>query len=159
FASHTPGPSFASGVSRKSPAYSLPGSPPITTSLRPACSRGLSGVRITTTWVNCWPNDSKSMYSTRLVYVVVAGYSSAAAIDASSAFGSVSRSAGNAARSTANRISFMWNAGGSSGMGRYFTQSRRRFQMTQSIELTVNGKRERVEVQPDTPLLYVLRND
>ena len=31
--------------------------------------------------------------------------------------------------------------------------------MTQSIEFTLNGKRERVEVEPDTPLLYVLRND
>ena len=31
--------------------------------------------------------------------------------------------------------------------------------MPQVIELTVNGKRERVEAEPDTPLLYVLRND
>jgi nicotinate dehydrogenase subunit A len=27
------------------------------------------------------------------------------------------------------------------------------------ISLTVNGKKHRVDVQPDTPLLYVLRND
>ncbi len=31
--------------------------------------------------------------------------------------------------------------------------------MPQVIELTVNGKHERVEVEPGTPLLYVLRND
>src|SRR5881392_3702872 len=31
--------------------------------------------------------------------------------------------------------------------------------MAQVIDLVVNGKRERVEVEPDTPLLYVLRND
>jgi nicotinate dehydrogenase subunit A len=31
--------------------------------------------------------------------------------------------------------------------------------MPQVIEMIVNGKRERVEVEPDTPLLYVLRND
>jgi nicotinate dehydrogenase subunit A len=31
--------------------------------------------------------------------------------------------------------------------------------MPQVIEMTVNGKRERVEAEPDTPLLYVLRND
>jgi nicotinate dehydrogenase subunit A len=28
-----------------------------------------------------------------------------------------------------------------------------------AIEMVVNGRRERVEVEPDTPLLYVLRND
>lgn len=31
--------------------------------------------------------------------------------------------------------------------------------MAESIEMTVNGRRERVNVEPDTPLLYVLRND
>jgi len=31
--------------------------------------------------------------------------------------------------------------------------------MAQVIDLVVNGRRERVEVEPDTPLLYVLRND
>ena len=31
--------------------------------------------------------------------------------------------------------------------------------MPQVIEMIVNGKRERVEAEPDTPLLYVLRND
>src|SRR3982750_505260 len=31
--------------------------------------------------------------------------------------------------------------------------------MVQVIEMVVNGKRERVEVEPGTPLLYVLRND
>jgi nicotinate dehydrogenase subunit A len=31
--------------------------------------------------------------------------------------------------------------------------------MPQVIEMTVNGKQERVEVEPDTPLLYVLRNE
>ena len=31
--------------------------------------------------------------------------------------------------------------------------------MTKTIELTVNGRRERVVSEPDTPLLYVLRND
>ena len=31
--------------------------------------------------------------------------------------------------------------------------------MAETIELTVNGKRERVRVEPGTPLLYVLRND
>src|SRR2546423_8211180 len=31
--------------------------------------------------------------------------------------------------------------------------------MVQVIEMVVNGKRERVEVEPDTPLVYVLRND
>jgi nicotinate dehydrogenase subunit A len=31
--------------------------------------------------------------------------------------------------------------------------------MPQVIEFVVNGRRERVEVEPDTPLLYVLRND
>lgn len=31
--------------------------------------------------------------------------------------------------------------------------------MTTAITLTVNGKKSRVEVAPDTPLLYVLRND
>jgi nicotinate dehydrogenase subunit A len=31
--------------------------------------------------------------------------------------------------------------------------------MAQVIEMVVNGKRERVEAEPDTPLLYVLRND
>ena len=31
--------------------------------------------------------------------------------------------------------------------------------MAQVIDLVVNGKRERVEVESDTPLLYVLRND
>lgn len=31
--------------------------------------------------------------------------------------------------------------------------------MPAAIELTVNGKKSRVEVEPDTPLLYVLRND
>jgi hypothetical protein len=72
-ASQGPGPSRPSGVSRKSPAYSLPGSPPTTTMSRPRCLRGVAGVRITTTWVNDWPNDSKSMYSTRLVKAVVAG--------------------------------------------------------------------------------------
>ena len=29
----------------------------------------------------------------------------------------------------------------------------------QTIDMVVNGRRERVEVEPDTPLLYVLRND
>jgi hypothetical protein len=103
------GPSFPSGVSRKSPAYSLPGSPPTTTSLRPACSRGVSGVRITTTCVKSWPNELKSMYSTRFVYVVVAGNSSPAAMAASASIGTVSRSAGSAASRTAKRISFIWN--------------------------------------------------
>jgi nicotinate dehydrogenase subunit A len=31
--------------------------------------------------------------------------------------------------------------------------------MTEAIEMTVNGRRERVEVVAGTPLLYVLRND
>lgn len=31
--------------------------------------------------------------------------------------------------------------------------------MTDVIELTVNGRTHRLEVAPDTPLLYVLRND
>ena len=31
--------------------------------------------------------------------------------------------------------------------------------MPQVIELVVDGKRQRVEVEPSTPLLYVLRND
>ncbi len=31
--------------------------------------------------------------------------------------------------------------------------------MTQTIELEVNGRQRCVSVQPDTPLLYVLRND
>jgi len=31
--------------------------------------------------------------------------------------------------------------------------------MAQTIEFTLNGRRERVEVEPQTPLLYVLRND
>jgi len=31
--------------------------------------------------------------------------------------------------------------------------------MAESIELIVNGRRERVRAEPDTPLLYVLRND
>ena len=31
--------------------------------------------------------------------------------------------------------------------------------MAQNIEFTLNGRRERVEVEPQTPLLYVLRND
>ena len=31
--------------------------------------------------------------------------------------------------------------------------------MKQEIQLTVNGKARRVHVEPDTPLLYVLRND
>ncbi len=31
--------------------------------------------------------------------------------------------------------------------------------MPVAIALTVNGKKSRVEVEPDTPLLYVLRND
>jgi nicotinate dehydrogenase subunit A len=31
--------------------------------------------------------------------------------------------------------------------------------MAESIELTVNGRHERVRVEPETPLLYVLRND
>ena len=31
--------------------------------------------------------------------------------------------------------------------------------MPQVIEMIVNGKRERVEAEPGTPLLYVLRND
>src|SRR6266702_3338516 len=31
--------------------------------------------------------------------------------------------------------------------------------MSGTIELKVNGKRERVTAEPDTPLLYVLRND
>jgi nicotinate dehydrogenase subunit A len=31
--------------------------------------------------------------------------------------------------------------------------------MNETIELTVNGRREKVEVDPQTPLLYVLRND
>jgi nicotinate dehydrogenase subunit A len=31
--------------------------------------------------------------------------------------------------------------------------------MAESIELTVNGRRESVRVEPETPLLYVLRND
>ena len=31
--------------------------------------------------------------------------------------------------------------------------------MAETIEFTVNGKRESVEAEPDTPLLYVLRND
>jgi nicotinate dehydrogenase subunit A len=31
--------------------------------------------------------------------------------------------------------------------------------MADGIELTVNGKIERVSAEPDTPLLYVLRND
>lgn len=31
--------------------------------------------------------------------------------------------------------------------------------MAESIELTVNGRRERVRAEPDTPLLYVLRNE
>jgi aerobic-type carbon monoxide dehydrogenase small subunit (CoxS/CutS family) len=31
--------------------------------------------------------------------------------------------------------------------------------MTESIEMTVNGRRERVRAEADTPLLYVLRND
>ena len=31
--------------------------------------------------------------------------------------------------------------------------------MPQVIEFTVNGERARVEAEPDTPLLYVLRND
>ena len=31
--------------------------------------------------------------------------------------------------------------------------------MAQVIDLVVNGRRERVEVEPDTPLLYVLRNE
>ena len=31
--------------------------------------------------------------------------------------------------------------------------------MPAAIELNVNGKKLRVEVEPDTPLLYVLRND
>jgi nicotinate dehydrogenase subunit A len=31
--------------------------------------------------------------------------------------------------------------------------------MTEAIEMTVNGRRQRVEVEAGTPLLYVLRND
>jgi nicotinate dehydrogenase subunit A len=31
--------------------------------------------------------------------------------------------------------------------------------MAESIELTVNGRRERVRAEPETPLLYILRND
>jgi nicotinate dehydrogenase subunit A len=31
--------------------------------------------------------------------------------------------------------------------------------MSETIEMKVNGKRERVTVEPGTPLLYVLRND
>ena len=31
--------------------------------------------------------------------------------------------------------------------------------MAETIEMTVNGRRERVTAEPDTPLLYVLRND
>ncbi|HET9653562.1 MAG TPA: (2Fe-2S)-binding protein [Usitatibacter sp.] len=31
--------------------------------------------------------------------------------------------------------------------------------MAETIEMTVNGRRERVTVEPDTPLLTVLRND
>src|SRR5437773_8170231 len=31
--------------------------------------------------------------------------------------------------------------------------------MAETIELTVNGRRESVATEPDTPLLYVLRND
>jgi aerobic-type carbon monoxide dehydrogenase small subunit (CoxS/CutS family) len=31
--------------------------------------------------------------------------------------------------------------------------------MAETIEMTVNGRRERVTVEPDTPLLNVLRND
>ena len=31
--------------------------------------------------------------------------------------------------------------------------------MAESIEMTVNGRRERVQVEAGTPLLYVLRND
>jgi nicotinate dehydrogenase subunit A len=31
--------------------------------------------------------------------------------------------------------------------------------MTRTIELNVNGKQRRVNLDPDTPLLYVLRND
>ena len=31
--------------------------------------------------------------------------------------------------------------------------------MAETIEMTVNGRRERVAVDPSTPLLYVLRND
>jgi nicotinate dehydrogenase subunit A len=31
--------------------------------------------------------------------------------------------------------------------------------MTEKIDLTVNGRQETVTVEPDTPLLYVLRND
>ncbi len=31
--------------------------------------------------------------------------------------------------------------------------------MSEAIEMTVNGRRERVDVDPQTPLLYVLRND
>ena len=31
--------------------------------------------------------------------------------------------------------------------------------MIEKIELSVNGKREEVRAEPDTPLLYVLRND
>jgi nicotinate dehydrogenase subunit A len=31
--------------------------------------------------------------------------------------------------------------------------------MAESIEMTVNGRRERVQVEEGTPLLYVLRND
>jgi nicotinate dehydrogenase subunit A len=31
--------------------------------------------------------------------------------------------------------------------------------MTETIEFTLNGRRERVRAEPETPLLYVLRND
>ena len=31
--------------------------------------------------------------------------------------------------------------------------------MPQAIEFTLNGKRQRVQAEPDTPLLYVMRND
>ena len=31
--------------------------------------------------------------------------------------------------------------------------------MPRTLEMTVNGERRRVEAEPDTPLLYVLRND
>ena len=66
FASQRPGPSRCSTVDTKSMPISLPGSPPTTTSLRPRCRRGVSGVRMTTTCVNGRPLAVKSMNSISL---------------------------------------------------------------------------------------------